>query len=312
MLVNGKWTEDFQPVQGTDKRGGFVRKDSSFRGWLGSDEFPVESGRYHLYIGLICPWASRTLALKKLKEIDDDLLPVTIVHPFLGDQGWSFDAFPDASGADPFLGASYMHELYSHADPTYTGRATVPVLWDKKAGTIVNNESSEIVKMLNTVFDDFLPTDKAALDLYPEDMRDEVESFNADIYPTINNGAYRVGFATTQEAYDEAFDILFNALDKVDERFSDGRAFVHGDMLTLSDIHLFPTLIRFDVAYHGLFKANKQRIADYQYLSAYVERMMDIPEIAASVNIDHIKTGYYSIKTLNPSQIIPKGPKVFD
>lgn len=310
MLVNGKWTKEWDPVQAKDEKGGFQRQQSGFRGWLGSDEFPAEAGRYHLYIALICPWASRALALKNLKGIGDELLPVTITEPFLTDQGWHFGGFPGASGADPVLGASYLHEHYTLAASDYTGRATVPVLWDKKTNTIVNNESSEVIRMLNNAFDDFLPDDRAAFDLYPESLRAEIDAFNADIYPTVNNGVYRVGFATTQEAYDEAFDILFNKLDELEERFADGRAFVHGDHMSLSDIHLFPTLIRFDVAYHGLFKANRQRIADYEHLSAYVERMMDIPEIAASVNIDHIKTGYYSIKALNPSQIVPKGPQV--
>lgn len=308
MLVNGKWAKDFEPVQGKDKKGGFVRKDSSFRGWIGSEDHPAERGRYHLYAALICPWASRVLALKNLKGIDDAIIPVTIVEPSLTEQGWRFGDFPGASGADPILGATYMHEHYSLADNDYTGRATVPVLWDKGKNTIVNNESSELVKMLNSAFDELLPKDKRDMDLYPETLRAEIDTFNADIYPSINNGVYRAGFATTQEAYEEAYDILFDKLDEIEARFSDGRAFVHGDHVTLSDIHLFPTLIRFDVAYHGLFKTNKKRIADYECLSAYVARMMDIPEIANTVNIDHIKTGYYSIKALNPSGIVPKGP----
>ena len=310
MLVNGVWTRDYDPVQAKDKKGGFVRKESSFRGWLGSEQFATEPNRYHLYVALICPWASRTLALKYLKGIGDNLLPVTIVEPFLTDQGWRFGDFPDASGADPVLGASYLHEHYRTAASDYTGRATVPVLWDKHKNTIVNNESSEIIKMLNSVFNEFLPPDKADLDLYPQELREAIDIFNADIYPTLNNGVYRVGFATTQEAYDEAFDILFNKLDEVEMHFADGRNYVHGERVTLSDIHLFPTLIRFDVAYHGLFKANKKRIADYRHLSFYLKRMLDSREISASVNINHIKTGYYSIKALNPSQIVPKGPGI--
>ena len=204
------------------------------------------------------------------------------------DYGWRFGDYPGASGTDPELGAGYLHEIYTHAAADYTGRATVPILWDSKKQTIVNNESSEIVKILNSAFDDLL--DEQSVNLYPQHLQEEIDIFTADIFPTVNNGAYRVGFAGTQEAYEEAFDLLFAKLDELEARFSDGRKFAHGDVLTLSDIHLFMTLIRFDVAYYGLFKANLRRISDYPSLNAYTRRVYNIPEIKEVVNFDHIKT----------------------
>lgn len=314
MLVNGKWTADWQPVQAKDEKGGFVRQTSSFRNWVtpdgsagptGDGGFKAEPGRYHLYVAYICPWASRTLIARKLKKLDA-AISVSVVNPMLSDQGWRFGDYP-GSDRDTVNGATYLHELYTRADPAINGRATVPVLWDKKRATIVNNESAEIVRMFNCGFGDLADT---GVDLYPEALRDEIEALNARIYPSLNNGVYRAGFATTQEAYEEAFAGVFAMLDELEARFGDGRDFLSGERFTEADIRLFVTLIRFDPAYYGLFKCNLRRIADYPALSAYVKRVLSIPGVRETVNIDHIKRGYYSIKALNPTGIVPVGPEM--
>lgn len=311
MLVDGKWTEDWQPVQARDAKGGFVRQVSGFRNWVtpdgsagpsGSAGFAAEPNRYHLYVALICPWASRTLIARKLKGLED-VISVSIVNPRLGDQGWAFGGYP-GTGPDDVKGASHMHEIYTKADPHYTGRATVPVLWDKQAGTIVNNESADIVRMLNTGFGGLA----SGPDLYPEALRAEIDALNADIYPALNNGVYRAGFATTQLAYEEAFDGVFAMLDTLEARLKNGGPFLLGAALTEADIRLFVTLVRFDAAYHGLFKCNLRRLADYPELSAYQDRMLAVPGVAETVSVEHIKAGYYSIKALNPNGIVPKGP----
>ncbi|MBB1491672.1 MULTISPECIES: glutathione S-transferase family protein [unclassified Paracoccus (in: a-proteobacteria)] len=309
MLVQGKWVADWQPVQAKDEKGGFVRQTSGFRNWItpdgspgpsGEGGFAAEPGRYHLYVALICPWASRTLIGRRLKKLED-VISVSVVEPELGDQGWRF-AVPD-----PLTGADHLHQIYSGADPQVSGRATVPVLWDKRQRTIVNNESAEILRMMTTGFGDLAdPT----FDLYPADLQDEIEALNARIYPRLNNGVYRAGFATTQEAYDEAFHDVFAMLDELEGRFSDGRAFLSGDRVTEADIRLFVTLVRFDAAYHGLFKCNLRRLADYPALSAYLERFLALPGVRDTVSIDHIKRGYYSIKALNPTGIVPLGPRL--
>lgn len=312
MLVNGKWTEDWQPVQATDAKGGFVRQVSSFRNWVtpdgsagptGEGGFAAARGRYHLYVALICPWASRTLITRKLKKLDD-AISISVVEPALSDQGWQFGTFP-GSNRDDLNGATYMHELYTRAAPTFTGRATVPVLWDKEKKTIVNNESADIVRMLNSGFGALADE---SVDLYPEALRAEIDALNERIYPALNNGVYRAGFATTQVAYEEAYQGVFAMLDELETRLSDGRAFLTGDSFTEADIRLFVTLIRFDAAYFGLFKCNRQRLADYAALSAYTKRVLDLPGVRETVNIDHIKHGYYSIKSLNPNRIVPLGP----
>ncbi len=311
MLIDGKWTEDWQPVQAKDEKGGFVRQTSSFRNWVtpdgapgptGEGGFKAEAGRYHLYVALICPWASRTVIGRKLKGLEE-VISLTVVEPALTDQGWRFGDYPGAD-RDWLNGALYMHELYTRADPRFTGRATVPVLWDRTRGTIVNNESADILRMLNSGFGDLA----AGPDLYPEPLRAEIDALSAWIYPRLNNGVYRAGFATTQIAYDEAVRDVFAALDALEARLSDGRAFLHGDILTETDIRAFVTLVRFDVAYFGLFKCNLRRIADYPGLSAYLDRVLAIPGLRGTVNIDHIKRGYYSIKALNPTGIVPLGP----
>ncbi|MGV1928264.1 glutathione S-transferase family protein [Agrobacterium tumefaciens] len=312
MLVDGKWTAEWHPVQATDKKGGFVRQTSGFRNWVTSDGsagptgeggFKAEAGRYHLYVALICPWASRTLIGRKLKKLED-VISVSIVEPALSDEGWKFGDYP-GSDRDGLNGFAYLHEAYTSADPHYTGRATVPVLWDKKTKTIVNNESADILRMLNSGFGDLADND---IDLYPEDLRDAIDALNDHIYPRLNNGVYRTGFATTQLAYEEAFAEVFATLQELETRLASGGPFLFGDRLTETDVRLFVTLVRFDAAYYGLFKCNLRRIADYRALQAYMMRVLNIPGVRDTVNIDHIKRGYYSIKALNPTRIVPVGP----
>ncbi|MBE0554807.1 MAG: glutathione S-transferase family protein [Rhodobacteraceae bacterium] len=307
MLIEGKWTEDWQPVQATDAKGGFVRQISSFRNWVtpdgapgptGTGGFAAEAGRYHLYVALICPWAHRTLIARKLKGLEA-AISISVVEPALTPQGWRF-----AEGADAVNGAGHMHEIYTAADPIFTGRATVPVLWDKATGTIVSNESADILQMFNRGFGALA----SGPDLRPDDLTDQIEALNDFIYPRLNNGVYRAGFATTQVAYDEAVAEVFQALDALEERLSDGRNWLLGDRFTETDIRAFVTLVRFDVAYHGLFKCNLRRIADYPLLSRYLRRVLALPGVAGTVNLDHIKRGYYSIGKLNPTGIVPAGP----
>jgi glutathionyl-hydroquinone reductase len=312
MLVDGKWTESWQPVQAKDKDGRFVRQQSSFRNWTTADGnagptgtagFKAESGRYHLYVALICPWASRTLMARKLKKLDD-VITVDVVEPVLTVQGWKFGDFPGAS-QDSLYGVTYMHEIYTRADPHYTGRATVPVLFDKQLNTIVNNESADIVRMLNASFGKFADD---SLDLYPASFAQPIDALNEHIYHTLNNGVYKAGFASTQKAYEEACLAVFKTLDELELRLMGNGPYLFGDQFTESDIRLFVTLIRFDAAYHGLFKCNLRRIADYPNLSRYMKLILEMDGIAATVNFQHIKAGYYSIKALNPNGIVPLGP----
>lgn len=311
MLVHGKWSASWQPVQAKDADGGFVRQASRFRSWITQDGtrgptgeagFPAEAGRYHLYVALTCPWASRTLLARKLKRLED-IISISIAEPFLGDQGWRFGDYPGAS-RDTLYGATYLHEIYTRAEPSYTGRATVPVLWDKQRQTIVNNESADIMRMLNSAFGDMAYD---GIDLYPADLRGEIDRLNEPLYQKLNNAVYRAGFATTQQAYEEAFWDVFAMLDELEQRLGDGRTFLFGDRLTETDIRLFVTLVRFDAVYHGLFKCNLRRLIDYPELAAYLHRMLSIPGVQETVNIDHIKRGYYSMKALNPNGIVPIG-----
>ncbi|RUM24680.1 glutathione S-transferase family protein [Rhizobium vallis] len=311
MLVNGKWTEDWQPVQAKDEKGGFVRQISSFRNWVtpdgsagptGEGGFEAVAGRYHLYVAYICPWASRALIARKLKGLED-AISLSVVEPVLTKQGWRFGDYPGAT-PDHVNGMTYMHEIYKQAAPDFTGRATVPVLWDKQKQTIVNNESADILRMLNSGFGDLA---KNPIDLYPVERRSEIDAFNDRIYPALNNGVYRSGFATTQIAYEEAFADVFSCLDWVEPQFG-SRPFLFADHPTESDIRLFVTLVRFDVAYHGIFKCNLRRLSDYANLRAFCRRMLEWPGIAETVNFDHIKRGYYSIESLNPTKIVPVGP----
>ncbi len=310
MLVDGKWVANWQPVQKADEKGRFVRQVSSFRNWITADGsagptgeggFKAEPGRYRLYVALICPWASRALIARKLKGLDD-LIPVTVVNPVLTDQGWQFGGYPGAD-EDPLFEATYLHELYTKADPQFTGRATVPVLWDMKRNVMVNNESADIVRMFDTAFEHLVPSD---LRLYPADIAPQIDALNSEIYDQLNNGVYKAGFASSQAAYDEAVEGVFNMLDTLEERLTDDYLF--GDRLTETDIRTFVTLIRFDAAYHGLFKTNLRQIAEYPRLSRYMKRILSLPGVKDTVNMDHITRGYYSIKALNPSCIRPVGP----
>ena len=306
MLVIGKWSAEWHPVQATDKQGGFVRQTSSFRHWIsndGSTEFAAEPDRYHLYVALICPWASRTLIARSLKGLEQ-VISVSVVEPQLGEQGWHFGDYPGANH-DTLNNAEYLHELYTRAAADFTGRATVPVLWDKKTQTIVNNESADILRMLNSGFGSLADN---SIDLYPVDLQSEIDALNESIYPRLNNGVYRTGFATTQISYQQAFHDVFSQLDELEERLSDGRTFLLGEQLTEADIRLFVTLIRFDAAYHGLFKCNLRRLRDYPQLNRYLKSMLAVSGVRQTVNIDHIKQGYYSIKALNPNGIVPAGP----
>ena len=312
MLVNGTWASNWHPIQAKDTSGRFVRQTSSFRHWVtpdgaagptGDAGFQAEPGRYHLYVALICPWASRTLIARKLKGLEE-VISVSVVEPFLTDQGWQFGDF-DGADADPLFGAEYMHQIYTKADPAFTGRATVPVLWDKKQNVMVNNESADILRMFNSGFGDLAPN---ALDLYPDQLAAEIDALAEWMYNALNNGVYKAGFASSQKAYDEAAAGVFAALDALEARLADGRAFLFGNQLTEADVRLFVTTVRFDAAYHGLFKTNWKRIADYPNLQNHLERMLRMPAIAETVNLTHIISGYYSIKALNPLGIIPNAP----
>ncbi|WP_372881606.1 glutathione S-transferase family protein [Psychromonas sp.] len=312
MLINGKWTENWHPVQAKDEQGRFIRQTSSFRNWItvdgqagptGIGGFKAEKGRYHLYVALICPWASRTLMVRQLKGLQD-MIDITVVNPQLGNQGWQFGGF-DGANADPINGAEFLHQLYTKADPDFTGRATVPVLWDKQSGTIVNNESADIIRMLNTAFSDLVASN---VNLFPDELAKDIDAFNVALYKQLNNGVYQAGFATTQAAYEEAYQQVFTMLDIIEERLSDGRQYLFGDQLNESDIRLFVTLVRFDAAYHGLFKCNRNLIKEMVSLHAYMQRILSLDGIAETVSLDHIKAGYYSIKALNPGGIVPVGP----
>jgi putative glutathione S-transferase len=310
MLVNGKWTADWQPVQAKDDQGRFVRQQSSFRNWItpdgapgptGTGGFKAEAGRYRLYVALICPWASRTLIARKLKRLEA-FVAVTVLNPVLTGQGWAFGGFPGAE-ADPLHGATHLHELYTRADEDYTGRATVPLLWDERTDAVVSNESADILRMFDTAFAGIAPITAT---LRPADLGAEIDALNDALYDLLNNGVYKAGFASTQTAYDEAVAGVFDMLDRLEARLEG--AWLFGDRLTETDIRLFVTLIRFDAAYHGLFKTNRKRIADYPRLSDYMARFLRLPGVRGTVDLAHIKAGYYSIKALNPTGIVPAGP----
>lgn len=310
MLVDGTWSKTWHPVQKADADGRFVRQVSTFRNWVTADGragptgeggFTAEAGRYRLYVALICPWASRTLIARKIKGLDR-VIPVTVVNPVLTDQGWRFGGFPGAD-PDPLFGAEYMHELYARADPHVTGRATVPVLWDMKRNVLVNNESADILRMFDTAFEELVPSD---IRLYPEDLAAEIDDLNARLYDLLNNGVYKAGFASSQNAYAEAVDGVFAMLDELEARLTGD--FLFGDRLTETDIRAFVTLIRFDAAYHGLFKTNRKAIRDYPRLSAYLARLLLWPGIRETVDMTHILEGYASIRALNPNGIVPEVP----
>jgi putative glutathione S-transferase len=302
VLVDGKWHTN-EPAS---SNGDFKRKESIFRHWVsadGSSEFKAEPRRYHLYVSLACPWASRALIFRKLKKLED-IISLSIVDPIMGKNGWIFSENTDCI-PDIVNNKTYLHEVYTLADPTYTGRVTVPVLWDRKTYTIVNNESSDIIRMFNS---EFGALTEATPDYYPEKSRKEIDKMNDFVYNNINNGVYKCGFATTQSAYDAAYDSLFSAIEMLDDHFSE-RSCLVGEHITEADWRLFTTLIRFDAVYHGLYKCNKNRLLDYEHLHDYLLRLFEVPGIADTVNFDHIKRHYYiSQVNLNPTQVVPKGP----
>jgi glutathionyl-hydroquinone reductase len=310
LLVDGRWHDVWYDTKATQGR--FVRSESQFRNWVtpdgsagpsGGPGFRAEPGRYHLYVSFACPWAHRTLIARKLKGLEP-LIDISAVNTFMGEEGWTFDAGPGVI-PDGVNGVTRLHELYALADPHYSGRATVPVLWDKERRTIVSNESAEILRMLNSAFDAVGGND---LDFYPPPLRPAIDELNAFIYPNVNNGVYRAGFASTQEAYEEAAIAVFDALDRLEARLATGR-YLTGSTITEADWRLFTTLIRFDPVYATHFKCNRRRIVDYPNLWGYLRDLYQVPGVAETVYIDLIKAHYYgSHKNLNPTGIIPIGP----
>jgi len=295
-------------------KGEFIRWKSGFRNWVtldgtpgssGEGGFKAEPGRYHLYVSYACPWAHRTLIYRALKGLED-IISVSVVHPLMPEESWTFADYPGATG-DTLNACKTLQELYQLADAEFDGVVTVPVLWDKKRRTIVNNESSEIIRMFNSVFDEWC---RAEVDFYPEARRDEIDAINKIVYDDINNGVYRTGFAKTQKAYELAYDHLFATLDEIEQRLSQQRYLI-GDSISEADWRLFPTLVRFDPVYVGHFKCNKKRILDYPNLWAYTRELYQYPGVAQTVNMDHIKFHYYgSHRTINPTGIVPKGPEI--
>ncbi|EIZ1045331.1 glutathione-dependent reductase [Vibrio parahaemolyticus] len=298
-LVEGVWHDVWYDTKANG--GKFVREDAGFRDWIKNDSeavFQPESGRYHLYVSLACPWAHRTLIFRKLKGLEPHI-DVTVVCPDMLSQGWQMGL------PEPLFGHTRMHQIYTQAKPDYTGRVTVPVLWDKKTNTIVSNESSEIIRMFNSAFNDLTCNHD---DYYPEPLRGVIDEWNDYIYPNVNNGVYRCGFATSQEAYEEAFESLFSALDKIDVHLATHR-YLAGNKITEADWRLFTTLVRFDAVYVGHFKCNKQRIADYVNIQGYLKELYQIDGIADTTDFYHIKRHYYFSHTgINPTQVVPKGP----
>ncbi|MGF9691854.1 glutathione S-transferase family protein [Rhizobium sp. 0TCS1.26] len=312
MLVEGVWKDVWYDTKSTG--GHFKRSQSVFRNWVTADGsagptgkpgFKAESGRYHLYVSLACPWAHRTLIFRKLKKLDD-LISVSIVHPLMLENGWEFRPQDDADAtADDLFGSAALWQVYTRADAAYTGRVTVPVLWDKQQNTIVSNESADIIRMFNSAFDGLTGSKE---DFAPGHLLAEIDSVNALVYDTVNNGVYKAGFATSEEAYEEAVTALFQTLDQLDARLAKDRYLV-GNRLTEADWRLFTTLVRFDPVYVGHFKCNLRRIADYPNLSAYLRDLYQQPGIRETVNLRHIKAHYYrSHKNINPTGIVPAGP----
>ena len=312
LLQDGKWVDQWYDTSSTGGR--FVRKLPQFRNWVTSDGSPgpsgeggfkAETGRYHLYVSLACPWAHRTLIYRSLKGLEE-MISVSVVHWYMADNGWTFQA-GEGVVPDSVNNADYMHQVYTTAMPDYSGRVTVPVLWDKENHTIVSNESPELIRMFNSAFDSI---GAATGDYYPEHLRAEIDELNERIYESVNNGAYKCGFATSQEAYEEAIGPLFDTLDWLDDRLA-SRRYLTGDTITEADWRLFTTLVRFDPVYVGHFKCNLKRIADYPNLSGYVRDLYQQPGISETVNMQHIKNHYYgSHESINPSRVIPQGPEI--
>lgn len=312
LLVHGKWVDRWYDTKGHD--GHFVRKAAQFRNWVTADGSPgpsgrggfrAEPGRYHLYVSLACPWANRTLIFRHIKGLED-MISLSVVHWYMGHQGWTFEP-GEGVIPDPIHDAHYFHEVYTGADPEYSGRVTVPVLWDRQNETIVSNESSEIIRMFNSAFDEIgaLPGD-----YYPQALREEIDQINARIYSNVNNGVYKAGFATTQAAYEEAVVPLFETLDWLEKRLTRQR-YLLGDRLTEADWRLFTTLVRFDPVYVGHFKCNIRRLSDYPNLWAYTRDLYQHEGVADTINMHHIKDHYYgSHETINPTAVVPLGPEL--
>ena len=310
MLIDGQWQDIWYPTKET--KGRFVRSAAQFRNWITADGsagpngragFKAEVDRYHLYVSYACPWANRTLIFRKIKGLEK-MISLSVVHWLMAEEGWTFN---DDEGviADPIFNAPYLRDIYLKANNSYSGRVTVPVLWDKKTNTIVSNESSEIIRMFNSAFDDL---GAAKGDYYPKKLHDEIEMLNARIYDTANNGVYKAGFATTQEAYEEAVIPLFETLDWLEQRLLT-RRYLTGNQITEADWRLFTTLIRFDPVYVGHFKCNLKRLADYPNLWAYTRDLYQQPGVAETINMVHIKNHYYGSHTsINPSGVVPLGP----
>lgn len=302
-LENGQWHPGWYDTRAT--QGEFVRTVSAFRNWItadGSSGYPAKAGRYHLYVSLACPWAHRTLIVRALKKLES-VVSVSVVEPVMSDQGWAFSP----SLPDHVNGCSYLHQLYTATEPMFSGRVSVPVLWDKVTRSIVNNESSEIIRMFNQAFE---ALGDSGVDLYPAHLRVEVDRLNDFIYDSINNGVYRCGFATSQEAYGRAFNQLFSALDEVETWLAQSR-FLLGESPVETDWRLFTTLARFDAVYVGHFKCNRNRIDDFPNLSRYLKELYRLPGVAATLNIEHIKRHYYmSHPNINPTRTVPMGPRL--
>ena len=312
LLIDGEWHDQWYDTKSTG--GKFKRKDAAFRNWVTADGsagpsgvggFKAEPGRYHLYISHACPWAHRTMIFRSLKGLED-MIDVTVVDWYMAERGWTLSGETGAT-PDPINHAKALSEIYVAANPTYTGRVTVPVLWDKQTSTIVSNESSEIIRMFNSAFN---AVGGVQSDFYPEDLREGIDAINETIYHTVNNGVYKCGFATTAEAYEEAFTALFKTLDELDVRLENNR-YLLGGRLTEADWRLFTTLVRFDAVYVGHFKCNQQRISDYPNLRGYMRELFQMPGVATTVHMDHIKNHYYaSHETINPTRIVPVGPNL--
>lgn len=302
LLVDGVWHDEWYNTEDND--GKFIREDAQFRDWISKDgKFQPEAGRYHLYVCLACPWASRCLMMRKLKGLEE-IISLSVVNPVMLEHGWTFEDGPGVI-ADPIIDADYMHEIYTHVDPTYSGRVTVPVLYDKKTDTIVNNESSDIIRMMNTAFDEIGATPG---DYYPADLRDEIDDINDYVYDHVNNGVYKAGFATEQQVYEKEAQHVDDALAKLNDRL-EHQDYLVGDQLTEADIRLFTTLIRFEHVYFGHFKCNLHHLTEYPHLWEYTKRIYNYENLADTVDFNHIQTHYYKSHTMiNPNQIIPAGP----
>lgn len=307
FLRQGEWKASSEWEKSDDAS--FKRQRSSFRKHIEDSpdaEHPAQAGRYHLYVSHACPWAHRTLLVRALMGLED-VISVSVVHPFMGDEGWSFDEEDPKVVPDTVLGVTHMRDVYLSSKPDYTGRVTVPVLWDKVSGTIVNNESREIIRMMNKAFTRFATHD---VDLCPDDLMPEIDAAMDAIYEPINNGVYKCGFAGSQEAYERAYDELFAQLDHWDKLLA-GRRYMCGERLTEADLCMFTTLLRFDSVYYVHFKCNGQKISEYEHLSGYLRELYQLPGVAEISHMDHIKQHYYtSHEQLNPRRIVPTGPRL--